>query len=194
MPYASAMTYPTLEPVPEEIFTKRLVLRPYRAEDAAQVIEALLESRAELDPWFTWHGRFSTVEDAEDLCLRRRADFIKRTDLTYGMFDKATGRFIGALGLHEPNWEVRKFEVGYFQRTSAVGNGYMTEAVIALTKMALETLRSNRIELFCDATNHRSAAVAERAGFTLEGRLRNHDLNNAGEPCDEFVYSIVPDR
>jgi RimJ/RimL family protein N-acetyltransferase len=188
------MTYPTLEPVPDELITERLLLRPYVPEDAAHVIEALLESRAELDPWFTWHSRFETIEDAEDLCRRRRADFMKREDLTYALFDRASGRFLGATGLHRPQWEARIFEVGYFQRTSATGHGYMTEAVIAVTRMALDVLHANRVEIWCDAANGRSAAVAERAGFTLEGRLRNHDLNNAGEPCDELVYAVVPDR
>ncbi len=196
MPHASPphASYPSLEPVPDELVTERLTLRPYRPEDAPQVIEAILESRAELDAWFTWHARYATVEDALDLCLRRRADFMKREDLTYAMFERESGRFLGALGLHRPNWEARVFEVGYFQRTSAVGNGYMTEAVKAVTAMALDTLRANRVELWCDVTNRRSAAVAERAGFTLEGRLRNHDLDTAGEPCDEFVFSIIPDR
>ena len=188
------MTYPTLEPVPELIETERLILRPYRLEDAAQVLEALLESKAELDPWFTWHARFETLEDAQDLCLRRRADFMKREDLTFGLFERETGRFLGAIGLHRPNWDARIFEIGYFQRTSAVGHGFMTEAVIALSRVALDQLRANRVEIWCDATNRRSAAVAERAGFTLEGRLRNHDLNNAGVPCDELVFSIVPER
>ena len=188
------MSYPTLEPVPDELLTERLTLRTYRPEDAQQVLEAILESRAELDAWFTWHSRFATVEDALDLCLRRRADFMKREDLTYAMFEQTTGRFVGAVGLHRPQWEARIFEIGYFQRTSAVGNGYMTEAVRALTALALGALRANRVELWCDAANRRSAAVAERAGFTLEGRLRNHDLNTAGEPCDELVFSIIPDR
>jgi RimJ/RimL family protein N-acetyltransferase len=188
------MTYPTLEPVPEELITERLLLRPYVPEDAAQVIEALLESKAELDPWFTWHARFETIEDAEDLCRRRRADFMKREDLTFALFEKSTGRFLGATGLHRPQWEARIFEIGYFQRTSATGNGYMSEAVIAVTRMAMEQLRANRVEIWCDAANLRSAAVAERAGFTLEGKLRNHDLNNAGEPCDELVYAVVRDR
>lgn len=186
--------HPTLERVPERIETERLILRPYEPTDAPQVIEALLESTAELDRWFTWHSRFATVDDALDLCLRRRADFVKREDLTYALIEKATGRFLGAAGLHRPNWEARIFEIGYFQRTSAVGNGYMTEAVIALAQMSLEALNANRVELWCDAANTRSAAVAERAGFTLEGRLRNHDLNVAGEPCDELVYAIVPER
>ena len=70
----------------------------------------------------------------------------------------------------------------------------MTEAVIALSRVALDQLRANRVEIWCDAANRRSAAVAERAGFTLEGRLRNHDLNTAGEPCDDFVFSLVPER
>ncbi len=188
------MSYPTLERVPERIETERLLLRPYEPADAPQVIEALLESTAELDRWFTWHSRFATVDDALDLCLRRRADFVKRDDLTYALFEKDTGRFLGACGLHRPNWDARIFEIGYFQRTSAVGHGFMTEAVTALTHMALESLRANRVEIWCDAINTRSAAVAERAGFTLEGRLRNHDLNVDGEPCDELVYAIVPGR
>ena len=63
-----------------------------------------------------------------------------------------------------------------------------------LAASEFETLRANRVEIWCDATNRRSAAVAERAGFTLEGRLRNHDLNNAGEPCDELVFSVIPEQ
>lgn len=186
--------YPTLEPVPEEIVTGRLLMRPYRPEDAPQVIEALLESRAELDLWFNWHQRFTTVEDAEDLCRRRRADFLKRDDLTYALFDRTWGRFLGATGLHRPRWAERIFEIGYFLRTSATGQGYMTEAVIALTEMALSTLHANRVEIWCDAANEASRRVAERAGFTLEGRLRNNDRNNAGELIDDLVFSIVPLR
>jgi RimJ/RimL family protein N-acetyltransferase len=119
---------------------------------------------------------------------------MKREDLTFALFEKSTGRFLGATGLHRPQWEARVFEVGYFLRTSATGHGYMSEAVIAVTRMAMEVLRANRVEIWCDAVNLRSAAVAERAGFTLEGKLRNHDLNNAGEPCDELVYAVVRDR
>jgi RimJ/RimL family protein N-acetyltransferase len=185
-------TYPTLEPVPESIETERLLMRPYQPGDGAQVIEALLESRAELDPWFDWHQRFATVDDAEDLVLRRRADFIRRDDLTYALFDLQSGRFLGATGLHRPNWSDRIFEVGYFLRTSATGTGYMTEAVRALAAMALETLSANRIQLWCDADNRASQRVAERAGFTLEGRLRNHERANDGTLRDSLVYAVIP--
>jgi RimJ/RimL family protein N-acetyltransferase len=187
-------TYPTLEPVPESIETERLLMRPYQPGDGAQVIEALLESRAELDPWFDWHQRFATVDDAEDLVLRRRADFIRRDDLTYALFDRQTGRFLGATGLHRPKWAERIFEIGYFLRTSATGAGYMTEGVRALTAMALGTLRANRVEIWCDASNHASQRVAERAGFALEGRLRNHEFTNTGALRDSLVYSVVPER
>jgi RimJ/RimL family protein N-acetyltransferase len=185
-------TYPTLEPVPESIETERLLMRPYQPGDGAQLIEALLESRAELDPWFDWHRRFATVEDAEDLVLRRLAGFIRRDDCTYALVDRQSGRFLGATGLHRPKWEERIFEIGYFLRTSATGRGYMTEAVRALTAVALETLRANRVEIWCDANNLASQRVAERAGFTLEGRLRNHDFTSAGTLRDSLVYSVIP--
>ena len=35
--------------------------------------------------------------------------------------------------------------------------------------------------------------VAERAGFTLEGRLRNARLEPDGSISDELVYAIVPE-
>jgi hypothetical protein len=38
--------YLTLESVPESIETERLLMRPYQPGDGAQLIEALLESRA----------------------------------------------------------------------------------------------------------------------------------------------------
>jgi len=186
--------YLTLEPVPESIDTERLLMRPYQPGDGAQLIEALLESKIELDPWFDWHQRFMTVEDAEDLVLRRRAAFIRRDDLTYALFDRQSDRLLGATGLHRPRWEDRVFEIGYFLRTSATGQGYMTEAVRALAAMALTALKANRVEIWCDARNVASQHVAERAGFTLEGRLRNHEVTHLGEVRDSLVYSVIPDR
>jgi RimJ/RimL family protein N-acetyltransferase len=37
-----------------------------------------------------------------------------------------------------------------------------------------------------------SMRVAERCGFTLEGRLRNRGVSRDGTPRDLFAYSIVP--
>ena len=75
------------------------------------------------------------------------------------------------MSLFNIEWSIPKFEIGYWLRTTLIGKGYMTEAVVALTKMAKETLKANRIEIRCDERNVRSRRVAERAGYRLEGIL-----------------------
>ena len=46
--------------------------------------------------------------------------------------------------------------------------------------------------LRCDARNDASRSVAERAGFTLEGRLRNVRMAPDGSVSDELIYAVVP--
>jgi ribosomal-protein-serine acetyltransferase len=185
--------YLTLEPAPEEIRTERLLLRPFRKGDGSALLEALLESRSELDRYFFFRHAIATVDDAEDLCRQKQAEWISRNVLAYAIFDEwGKGRYLGSVDLVKINWERRKFEIAYYLRTSATGNGYMSEAVRALTSMALNDLAANRVELWCDVENVPSMRVADRCGFTFEGRLRNRGISPDGTPRDMFVYSIVP--
>jgi len=49
-----------------------------------------------------------------------------------------------------------------------------------------------RVEIRCDAMNQRSRALAERAGFSLEGILKNECRNPQGGLRDTCVYACVP--
>ena len=120
-------------------------------------------------------------------------NWLPRTDLTLGIFETATGRFLGGTGLHEPDWALRSFEMGYWPRQSATGRGYTTEAAVLLRDFAFGRLGARRVELNRDVRNHASRRVAEWAGFILEGRLRNAFLDWRGEPGNYLVFSLVPD-
>ena len=98
---------------------------------------------------------------------------------------------MGATGLHRIDWEVRRFEIGYWRRTGLQGHGITAEAARALSRMAFDKLGARRVEIRMDSTNLPSIKVAERAGFTFEGLLRQDSLTTSGEPRNTCVYSRV---
>jgi RimJ/RimL family protein N-acetyltransferase len=183
----------TLIPLPDELRSARIVVRPYRPNDGAAVFAAIDESREELRPWMDWVDHHQTAEDARDFCIRCAAGWLGRTTLDAGIFDAADGRFLGATGLPNFDWNQRVFEVGYWLRTSAWGRGYAGEAVQLLARLVFEELSGVRLELRCDARNDRSRRVAERLGFSLEGRLRNETRDSHGQLRDTLVYALIPD-
>jgi len=189
----SSSIIPPLIELPSELRGPRVLLRPYRAEDAEQVFAAIDESRDHLRPWVTWVDNNRTVDDVRDYCIRSQASWLLRTELALGIFDGASGRYLGGTGLHDPDWELRAFEIGYWLRVTAVGRGYATESTRLLADFAVSSLQARRIMLRCDPRNDASRGVAERAGFILEGRLRNVSLTPDGTVSDRLVYAIVPE-
>ncbi|MNI31146.1 Ribosomal-protein-serine acetyltransferase [compost metagenome] len=182
---------PILLSVPESFESDRLLIRAPLFGDGAALNEAIAESIAELRPWMPWAQEVPSVQDSEINVRQARLAFLERKDLRLHFINKNTGEFIGSGGLHRIDWKARKFEIGYWLRTSCTKQGYMTEAVAAITKYAIEHLEANRIEIRCDARNLGSAQVAERSGFTLEGILRNEVCDVDGALCSTKVFAKV---
>lgn len=184
--------HPTLIPLPAAWHTERLVIRPYRADDAEGLFVAIDESREMLAPWLPWVHRHESAADTRDFCLRSLANWIARTTLEVGVFDARDGRPLGATGFPRLDWTARTFEIGYWLRRSATGHGYISEAVRVLTQFAFEDLAANRVAIRCDARNERSRHVPERLGFTREGCLRNDTLDPTGIPRNTLVFALIP--
>jgi RimJ/RimL family protein N-acetyltransferase len=182
---------PILLDLPESFESPRLIIRAPREGDGKALNEAVLESRNELLPWMPWVAQIPTVNDSESNIRRARAEFLMKSDLRLLLFRKDNGELAGSSGLHRIDWEARKFEIGYWLRTSCCGKGYMAEAVEAIAGYAISVLQANRIEIRCDSSNIRSSNVAQRAGFTLEGILRKEKTTADGSLRDTMVYAKV---
>jgi ribosomal-protein-serine acetyltransferase len=187
-----AQIVPTLIDLPSELRGSHVLLRPYRGDDAEQVFAAIDESRDHLRRWVTWVDNNRTVDDVRDYCIRSQASWLLRTELALGIFDSASGRYLGGTGLHDPDWELRTFETGYWLRVTANGHDYATESTRLLVDFAVSVLQARRVMLRCDARNDASRRVAERAGFVLEGRFRNVSMAPDGTVRDDLVYAIIP--
>jgi len=184
---------PSRVELPNELLGPRISLRPYREDDAQQLWEAVDESRAEIAEWLPWVAEYRSPADALPSVRRLAAQWLTREDLVVGIFERSTGRLLGGSGLVRNNWRIRNFEIGYWARTSAVGQGYITETVQVLTRFAFDVLQANRVHLRVDPRNTRSRAIPERLGFVYEGRLRNDAASAQGEARDTDVFALVPD-
>jgi RimJ/RimL family protein N-acetyltransferase len=183
------ITNPRLLDFPEQIESDRLLLRPLRHGDGQIINDALGESLNELRPWMPWASRMQTLEESEDFARRSVAEFSERQILNYLMIDRFEGLHIGNAGFHNIDWSVPSLELGYWVRTSQQGQGYVTEAVLAMTGFAFEIFKAERLEIRCDSRNTRSAAVALRAGYTLEGHLRHQRRDHDGNLRDTLIYA-----
>lgn len=186
---------PLLLDLPEQIITPRLILRAPRAGDGPAVNEAIIETSADLKKWMPWAQTLPTIDESEMNVREAAAKWILRKDLRVHVFERAGGRFLGGSGLHFINWNVPAFEVGFWMRKSAQGKGYVTEAANAITRFAFAVLGAKRVAIWCDAKNLKSRAVAERLGFELEGRMKNHDVTADGElPRDTLIFARIDDE
>jgi RimJ/RimL family protein N-acetyltransferase len=186
-------TYRTLIPLFDELRGARVLVRPCRVDDAEALQAAVAESREHVRPWLPFADAHQTVDETRDWILHKMADWLLRDDLGgMGIWEAATDRYLGGIGLHPRDWEIGYFEIGYWVRASAEGHGYIGEAARLVSEFAVRQLNATRLEIRCDARNARSAAVAERLGFVREAELRNNMRATNGSLRTTLVFGLTP--
>jgi RimJ/RimL family protein N-acetyltransferase len=130
-------------------------------------------------------------EDAEVLFRRLVADWTLRNLFIFGVWEKATGAYVGESYLANADWEAPRIEVGYFVVQSSTGKGYATEAARATIGYAFAHLKVIRVDLCCAADNVASMRVAERCGFVQEGRFRHYHRKKDGALVDLLWYGLL---
>lgn len=174
------------------IETKRLLIRPPKLGDAKPVNYALNQSLNEIARWMPW-ALDPSLETTEAF-INRSVQYwqeLKPKELPLIIELKSTGEIISASGFNErSNFEVPMFEIGYWINTNHAGHGFITEAVIAMARVAFEHFSAVRVQICMQKENIKSINVAKRAGFTEEAVLKNYRLDCLSKkPCDELVYA-----
>jgi RimJ/RimL family protein N-acetyltransferase len=178
---------------PELWETERLMIRPPRAGDGAEVNAAIRETYVELHQWMEWADHLPEVAETEANRCRAHEQFLAGEDFSVQAYLKTTGELAVCAGFHAMDWKVPKFQIGYWCRARYVGQGYVGETVRALTQIGFEIMKVNRIEIRCDERNERSRRVAERAGYRLEGRFTNDMIAPDGELRHTLIFALTPD-
>src|SRR5829696_8246593 len=188
------MKPPILTDFPDSFETERLLIRSPLPGDGPEMHAAVNESLGELTPWMPWPKEHRTVEDSEASARQARSRFVGREDLMLLLLLRGPQTLLGSSGLHWIDWEVPKFEIGYWCRTRFTGQGYVTEAVRGISAFAFDALGARRVEIRCDSLNHPSVRVAQRAGFRLEGELQNNEVGTDGSAKDTLIFALTPEH
>ncbi|MBN8929584.1 MAG: hypothetical protein BGO51_11950 [Rhodospirillales bacterium 69-11] len=171
---------------PATLETPRLHLRPVRPEDAPAIYEAWVRD-PRVTRFLTWapHAALATTEA---FVADRIAAAASRT---YVLRDRAGGALLGALDLRRP--APHRMGFGYALSPAAWGQGLMTEALAAALDWARGRTEIWRVGDVCDADNHASARVMQKAGLVREGVLRRWAVHPALGPtprdCISFAWT-----
>ncbi|MDM4718369.1 GNAT family N-acetyltransferase [Micromonospora sp. WMMA1363] len=162
-----------------ELTARGLVLRPWCSQDAPAVFDALREPEI---------ARWNPQGDIPDLAaarewIRRRAD--PSTGVSYAVTD-GTG-LLGSVSLRRMGADYAT--IGYWTVAAARGRGVATRAVARLAEWGFAEDGLHRIELCHAVANAASCRVAQRAGFTLEGTLRESYRFGDGHRHDEHLHA-----
>jgi RimJ/RimL family protein N-acetyltransferase len=104
---------------------------------------------------------------------------------------EVNGEAAGGIGLtlHDDIERVSA-ELGYWLGETYWSRGIVSEAVIAMTDWAFVSFPLTRIYAVPFARNLASTRILEKAGYSLEGRLRRSAIKQ-GEVLDQLIYARV---
>lgn len=186
---------PILLDLPVPIITPRLVLRQPVLSDAAAMNALYLDSFEELSKTLSDDrpDEKPSIEESEMYIKEVCTNWIQRKDehpyLTLFLFNK-NEEFMGECSFQNIKWEVPCLEIGYWIGAKYAGQGYMTEAVNALTQYAFKQMGMKRVAITCDVLNVPSKKIPERLGFQLEGILKaSHTSRMTNSVSDTVVYA-----
>ncbi len=174
-----------MEPLPLPAGPFRL--RPWRSDDVDDVLAALLDPDTML-----WNAAWVQSRQDAAAWLGRRQDWSAGDHASWAVED-AGGALVGSVSLHSIDRDQNDAEIGYWTIPAARGRGVAAAAVVAACRWGFAALPVDRIELCHAVENRASGRVAEKAGFTCEGRLRRSYRYGDGRKHDELLWARLDD-
>lgn len=171
------------------IVTERLILRPWRIEDASDLYEYAC------DPEVGRNAGWKPHESLEE-SISITDSFIHGEDIIFAIaLPSENGKVIGSIGLHMDDSRhlksSRSLMLGYVLSRKYWGRGCMTEGTRAALKYAFTLPGVSMVTVRHYPHNVRSRRVIEKLGFTYEGTLRQASELYDGTVYDTCVYSML---
>jgi RimJ/RimL family protein N-acetyltransferase len=169
---------------PFELAAGPVRLRPWREDDVDEVWAAFQDPEIRL-----WNGGGVASRTDALVLLGRRLDWSSGDHASWAVVGPDDDGLLGSASLHSIDRLQGDAEIGYWTAPPARGRGLAGVAVDAVCRWAFDALPVDRVELCHAVENVASGRVAEKAGFTLEGRLRRSYRYGDGRKHDELLWA-----
>ena len=155
--------------------TKRLILRPWREEDAEELYK--YASDPEVGPPAGWQPHTS-VENSREIIRT-----VLSAPETYAVCLKEDGYPVGSVGFHRNDLAEQddEYELGYWIGKPFWGQGHIPEASREMLRYAFEDLGMNRIWCGYYDGNEKSRRVQEKLGFVYHHTTEGIEVRQMNE-------------
>ncbi|MER5179263.1 GNAT family protein [Streptomyces sp. NPDC002896] len=193
------MTQSTPSLVPRVLSTDGLVLRPFVEADEPAVAEAF-HDRGILH-WAVGRAVAGAPEaERAGMWLRLRILSWETGSAAFAVTDASDGTLLGSVGVRDVNRLPDQAVLGYWVTPKARGRGVATRALDAASRWSFAApekggLGLHRLSLDHALLNPASCRVATKAGFRLEGTMRDFYVDADGQRHDSHLHArLATDR
>lgn len=181
------------KPFPAKLTGERIYLERHSTGLAEEMFATIDANRERLREFLPWVDNTKTTQNSREWIQHTLTEWDSLSLFDYGIYLKDSGKYIGSAGVHSINWSVQKCELGYWLSSEMEGQGFMSEAVKLIEAYCFQA-KFHRVEIRCSSKNTRSASVALRCGYTLEGELRE-DARELGKFRNTKIFGkLITDR
>ena len=181
------------------ISTERLVLRPLDEDDVAALAEMMNDEQ--VAAWTDVPQPFTEDRARSWITEYAPAERAAGRGLDLAVTEFLTQRLVGIVQLTRTNWHIRSTELSYIIAPWARGEGYASEASLAVAQWLFGDQEFERIEVRTAADNTASQQVAQKIGCISEGVLRGARIARARDDRGEWrdvrtdliVWSLLPE-
>jgi RimJ/RimL family protein N-acetyltransferase len=165
-----------------------LILREFKEDDWPAVLA--YQSDPRYLRYYEWTERSPAAVQAFVRMFLDHQQTQPRTKFQLAITLKGNGQLIGNCGIRMETAGATEADIGYELSPLQWGQGYATEAARAMIAFGFTELRVHRIWADCVADNVGSAAVLQKVGMQLEGRLREKEYYK-GRWWDTLIFAIL---
>ncbi len=151
-----------------------LLLRSLQPGDAQELFNLVDASRNHLRPWFPWVNMTTKPEHSLQFIQQSLAQQHNQEAIALGIIYNR--KLIGSMGMHNWDHNLKKAHLGYWIAKEYENKGIVHTCLKSFIDFLFEKTGLNKVEIHFMVSNKRSAAVAEKLKFKVEGIIRQNYL------------------